>query len=79
MKKPERLNYDWEHLCSILMRVTEIKKFFKGHLTSWITELYIMVNGRKTVIEMVKELRFGKMAVNLLVIGEMTKPMEKED
>jgi len=38
-----------------------------------------MVNGRKTVIEMVKELRFGKMAVNLLVIGEMTKPMEKED
>jgi hypothetical protein len=61
------------------MRVVEIKKFCKGHLMNSITELYIMVNGLKMVIEMEKELKFGKMGVNLLVIGEMTKLTVKED
>ena len=79
MKKPEKLRYDWDISCLILMRVTEIKKFSKGHLTSLITVPFITVNGQKTVIEMAKEHRFGKMAVNLSVIGEMTKPTEKVD
>jgi len=79
MKKPEKLRYDLDLSCLILMRVTEIKKFSKGHLTSLITVPYITVNGPKTVIEMEKEHRFGKMAVNLLAIGEMTKPTEKVD
>jgi len=61
------------------MRVIEIKKFCKGHLMNSITELYITVNGPKMVIEMEKELKFGKMGVNLLVIGEMTKLTVKED
>lgn len=61
------------------MRAIEIKKFCKGHLTNWITVRYITANGQKTVIEMVKELKFGKMAVNLLDIGETTKPMGKVD
>jgi hypothetical protein len=38
-----------------------------------------MVNGPKMAIEMEKELKFGKMAVNLLAIGETTKPMVKVD
>ena len=61
------------------MRVIEIKKFFKGHLMNLITEQYITVNGPKMAIEMEKELRYGKMAVNLSDIGEMTKLTGKED
>jgi hypothetical protein len=61
------------------MKVIEIMKFCKGLLTSLTTELYIMVNGPKMAIEMEKELKFGKMAVNLLAIGETTKPMVKVD
>ena len=37
-----------------------------------------MVNGPKMAIEMEKELKYGKMVVNLLGIGEMTKQMEKD-
>ena len=44
-----------------------------------ITVQYITVNGLKTVIEMEKEHKFGKMEVNLLAIGEMTKRTEKVD
>lgn len=57
----------------------ETEKFYKGLLTNLITVLFITVNGRKMVIEMEKEHKYGKMEVNLLAIGEMTKPTEKVD
>ena len=79
LKKPEKLRYVSVLSCLIQTRVTEIKKFSKGHLKSLIMVPYITVNGLKTVIEMEKELKFGKMAVNLSAIGEMTKPTEKVD
>ena len=56
-----------------------MEKFFKGLLTNLITVLFTTVNGQKMVIEMAKEHKFGKMEVNLLAIGEMTKPMERVD
>ena len=45
---------------------------------SQIMELFIMVNGQKMDLEMVKVRKFGRMVQSILVIGKMIKLMEKE-
>ena len=78
-KRLEKLSKDLVLLSLMLLKVSVILRYFRDHHMSLIMELSIMDSGQKMVIEMEKELRFGKMAVSLLATGVTTRLTVKDD